>query len=134
MYKYLIKKTAKWINKSIEDCISCPKYSVGMFLNSEDLRNEFVIGIANLIGSSNIEYITRSLIATCIKLTNESVIHIFNVESSPAWKARRYACIIYDKDIDKSYGKRLKNLRMDYNRDGEILSESKLYEITFRER
>jgi hypothetical protein len=87
----------------------------------------------NLIGSGNIEYITHSSIATNIQLANKSVIHIFNVSSSPSgWKGRRYACIIYDKSIDKSYGKNLKNLRMVYGRDGEVLSESKLYEIKFR--
>lgn len=134
MYKYLTKKTIKWIHKSIEDCISYPKYSVGMFLNSEELRNVFANGIVNLIGSSNIEYVTHSSIATCIKLTNESIIHIFNVDSLPVWKARRYVCVIYDKNIDKPYRKKLKNLRMIYGRDGEVLSESKLYEITFRER
>lgn len=132
MYKHLSRKTKNWVHKSIEDCMSCPKYSVGMFLNSEELRNEFSDGIVSLIGSSNIEYVTHSSIATCIKLANESIVHIFNVDGFPVWKGRRYVCIIYDKDIDKSYGKKLKNLRMAYGRDGEVLSESKLYEIKFR--
>ena len=129
MYKHLSRKTKNWIYKSVEDCMSYPKYSVGMFLSSEELKKSFVDGVVNLIGRDNIKYITHSSIATNIQLINKSVIHIFDISSSPNWKARRYACIIYDKSINKSYGRMLKNLRMDYGRDGEVLSESKLYEI-----
>ena len=136
MYSKLSKKTAKWVHKSIADCIFYPQYSVGMFFNSEELKSLFADGvqdfIKNIYGYNEIEYITHSSIATSIKFTNGSVVDLFNVDSSPNWKARRYACIIYDKTIDKLYVRNLiKRLKIGFERNGEDLS--KMYEIKFRQ-
>lgn len=135
MYSKLSKKTVKWIHKPIADCIFHPRYSVGMFFNSEELRTLFANGVVDFInkiyGCNEIKHITHSSIATSIKFTNGSTIDLFNVDSSPNWKARRYACIIYDKTIDKLYVSNLiKRLRTGFERNGEGLS--KTYEIKFR--
>lgn len=136
MYSKLSKRTAKWIHNSIADCIFHPQYSVGMFFNSKELRELFSDGVKNFIeniyGSNEIEYITHSSIATGIKFANGSVIDLFNVDGSPSWKARRCACIIYDKTIDKLYVRNLiKRLIVCFERNGEDLS--KTYEIKFRQ-
>lgn len=135
MYSKLSKKTVKWIHKSIADCIFHPQYSVGMFFNSKELRSLFADGVQdfinNIYGCNEIECITHSSIATSIKFTNDSAIDLFNVDVSPNWNARRYACIIYDKAIDKLYIINLiKRLRVCFERNGEDLS--KMYEIKFR--
>ena len=136
MYSKLSKRTAKWIHKSIADCIFHPQYSVGMFFNSKELRDLFSDGVKNFIeniyGCNEIKYITYSSIDTSIKLTNGSVIDLFNMDNVPSWKARRYACIIYDKTINKLYVNNLiKRLRMCFERNGVDLS--KTYEIKFRQ-
>lgn len=135
MYSKLSKKTTKWIHSSIASCIFHPQYSVGMFFNSKELRELFSDGVKNFIeniyGSNEIEYITRSSIATSIKFANGSVVDLFNVDGSPSWKARRYACIIYDKTINKLYVRNLiKRLKVCFERNSEDLS--KTYEIKFK--
>ena len=136
IYSKLSKKTAKWIHKTIADCIFHPQYSVGMFFNSKELRSLFADGIQdfieNIYGCNEIEYITHSSIATSIKLTNGSTIDLFSVDGSPNWKARRYACIIYDKAIDKLYVNNLiKRLIVRYEINGKNLS--KIHEIKIRQ-
>lgn len=135
MYSKLSRKTKNWIHKAIADCIFHPQYSVGIFFNSDELRLLFADGIENSIrniySNNEIEHIFNSLFATTIKLANGSVIDLFNVSSMPEWKARRYACIIYDATIDKLYVKNLiLRLRMCFERNGKDLS--KVYKIRFR--
>ena len=135
MYSKLSKKATTLVYKSIADCILHPQYSVGMFFNSEELKSLFSDGvkdfIKNIYGCNEIERITNSSIATSIRLTNGSVIDLFNVESCPIWKARRYACIIYDKTIDKlQVNNQIEPLRIRFENNGEDIS--KMYELKFR--
>lgn len=133
MYKYLSEKEKNWILKSIEDCISHPKYCVGMFFNSEELKKTFEGSIENLIGNNNIEWISHPQPKiTTIHLVNGSVVSLFDASILTSAIGRRYHCIIYDTAIDGRYERAIKSRVAPYGRDGEILFEYKLYEIEFK--
>ena len=133
MYKHLSEKGKNWIHKSIEDCMTYAKYHVGMFFNSEELKNTFADSIEILIGNNNIEWINRhNPIVITIHLVNGSTVSLFNASNLPAAIGIRYNCIIYDIAIDGRYERAIKSMVAPYGRDGEILFEYKLYEIEFK--
>ena len=128
MNNKISKKIKNQIYKAVADCIFCPQYHVGIFLNSNDRKQLLVNEIENFIktvyGDNEIEHETNSDICVSIEFVNGSLIHLFDISSCPNWEARRYACIIYDSKINELYVEHLiLRLRMSFVRNGEDLSD-----------
>lgn len=97
----------KKIQQAIVSCALFPGYSVGIFLNSNDRKQVLSYEIENLIRTlyegKGIGYKIDTQFCVNIKLTNGSILDLFNVGNLPQWKGRKYACIIYDSDINEAY-------------------------------
>lgn len=95
------------VYSAVADCVFHPQYSVGIFLNSSEQQvqtvEDILAFVSRIYGSQEIDRHSTDGNLSTIKFCNGSVAHIFNVNSIPGWKARRYHQIIYDADIDKQY-------------------------------
>ena len=95
------------VYSAVADCVFHPQYSVGIFLNSSEkqvhMLEDILAFVSRIYGSQEIDRHSTDGNFSTIKFCNGSVAHIFNVNSMPNWKARRYHQIIYDTDIDKLY-------------------------------
>lgn len=117
----------KKIQKAIVSCALFPEYTVGIFLNSNDRKQVLSYEIENLIRTlyegKGIEYKIDTQFCVNIKLTNGSILDLFNVGNLPQWKGRRYAYIIYDSDIDETYiNSVILRLTTDFYKNGSNLS------------
>lgn len=124
----------KKIQQAIVSCALFPGYSVGIFLNSNDRKQVLSYEIENLIRTlyegKGIGYKIDTQFCVNIKLTNGSILDLFNVGNLPQWKGRRYACIIYNSDIDETYiNSVILRLTTDFYKNGSNLSN--VIKLTF---
>ena len=103
MCNKLSAKGKRVVCEAVADCISRPKYSVGIFLNSDETR-VFISDIVedlllNTYSYTDMGYRINCQDVTDIKLWNGSTIQLYNIGSSSVRNTRKCSCAIYEKDL-----------------------------------